>query len=190
VTSELVRAANDATAYDRRAAVVDVTTGPSCPRTAAGAHAQRPSTVPRAVSPQWTLPDRGEYLSRRRSPRHPGLILAYCYDVLWVSVGYMRGKIWSAGRPEAAPLRRSGSYTLQDSPRSGCVRVVGAGLASLLVGLIVALPRAAAARGRALTLRTPTARRWLGRPGRGGRSVLAPCDRRRVRSLRAGFPDC
>ncbi|MFI6348499.1 cation acetate symporter [Streptomyces sp. NPDC050560] len=104
----------------------------------------------------------GEYLSAASFLGVAGLLLAYGPDMLWYPVGYTAGYLVLLVFV-AAPLRRSGAYTLPDfaegrleSPRVRrlvSVFVVGAGWLYLVPQL----------QGAGLTLRTLTGSpRWLG----------------------------
>jgi Na+(H+)/acetate symporter ActP len=117
----------------------------------------------RAVSPQWNAAAiGGEYLSAASFLGIAGLILAYGYDVLWYPVGYTAGYLVLLA-VVAAPLRRSGAYTLPDFAEIRLRSVVVRRLASLLVVLIGWLYLVPQLQGAALTLRTQTgAPHWLG----------------------------
>src|SRR6476661_7611582 len=68
----------------------------------------------RAVSPRWNAAAvSGEYLSAASFLGIAGLVLAYGFDMLWYPVGYTAGYLVLLALV-AAPLRRSGAYTLPD----------------------------------------------------------------------------
>ena len=68
----------------------------------------------RSVTPRWNAAAiGGEYLSAASYLGIAGLILAYGYDVLWYPVCYTAGYLILLALV-AAPLRRSGAYTLPD----------------------------------------------------------------------------
>src|SRR5690625_6788036 len=68
----------------------------------------------RTVSPWWNASAiSGEYLSAASFLGVAGLILAYGADMLWFGVGYTAGYLLLLVLV-AAPLRRSGAYTLPD----------------------------------------------------------------------------
>jgi Na+(H+)/acetate symporter ActP len=117
----------------------------------------------RAVSPRWNASAiGGEYLSAASFLGVAGLVLAFGADILWYPVGYTAGYLVLLALV-AAPLRRSGAYTLPDFAeirlRSRAVRSI----ASLLVvgiGWLYLLPQFQAA---GLALRTATgAPGWIG----------------------------
>ncbi len=117
----------------------------------------------RAVSPLWNASAiGGEYLSAASFLGVAGLVLAYGSDILWYPVGYTAGYLVLLALV-AAPLRRSGAYTLPDFAeirlRSATVRR----MASVLVvgiGWLYLLPQF---HGAGLALRTVTgAPRWFG----------------------------
>jgi Na+(H+)/acetate symporter ActP len=117
----------------------------------------------RAVTPRWNAAAiGGEYLSAASFLGIAGLILAFGFDVLWYPVGYTAGYLVLLALV-AAPLRRSGAYTLPDFAeiRLGSARVRQ--LASLLVVLIGWLYLVPQLQGASLTLSTQTgAPSWLG----------------------------
>lgn len=117
----------------------------------------------RAVSPRWNaFAICGEYLSAASFLGIAGLVLTFGVDILWYPVGYTAGYLVLLALV-AAPLRRSGAYTLPDFAeirlRSRTVRK----LTSLLVvgiGWLYLLPQF---QGAGLALRTVTgAPRWVG----------------------------
>ncbi|MDT4975940.1 MAG: hypothetical protein QOG98_1698, partial [Pseudonocardiales bacterium] len=117
----------------------------------------------RAVSPRWNATAiGGEYLSAASYLGIAGLILAYGYDVLWYPVGYTAGYLVLLALV-AAPLRRSGAYTLPDFAEirlgSSIVRRMASGLV-VLIGWLYLVPQL---QGASLTLATQTAApHWLG----------------------------
>jgi Na+(H+)/acetate symporter ActP len=117
----------------------------------------------RAVTPRWNAAAiGGEYLSAASYLGIAGLILAYGYDVLWYPVCYTAGYLVLLALV-AAPLRRSGAYTLPDFAeiRLGSRAVRRA--ASVLVVLIGWLYLVPQLQGAGLTLATQTgAPSWLG----------------------------
>jgi Na+(H+)/acetate symporter ActP len=117
----------------------------------------------RAVSPRWNAAAiGGEYLSAASFLGIAGLILAYGYDVLWYPVGYTAGYLILLA-VVAAPLRRSGAYTLPDFAEIRLRSLAVRRLASVLVVLIGWLYLVPQLQGAALTLRTQTgAPHWLG----------------------------
>ena len=117
----------------------------------------------RSVSPRWNAAAiGGEYLSAASFLGIAGLILVYGYDMLWYPVCYTAGYLILLA-VVAAPLRRSGAYTLPDFAqiRLGSTSVRRA--ASLLVVLIGWLYMVPQLQGASLTLATQTgAPGWLG----------------------------
>ncbi len=117
----------------------------------------------RAVSPRWNAAAiGGEYLSAASFLGIAGLVLAYGFDVLWYPVGYTAGYLVLLALV-AAPLRRSGAYTLPDFAeirlRSSAVRWA-AGLLVVLIGWLYLVPQL---QGAGLTLATQTgAPTWAG----------------------------
>ncbi|HUR75318.1 MAG TPA: cation acetate symporter [Sporichthya sp.] len=117
----------------------------------------------RTVSPLWNASAiGGEYLSAASFLGVAGLILAYGADLLWLPVGFTGGYLIMLVLV-AAPLRRSGAYTLPDFTElrlnSGRLRA----LASVLVVLICWLYLMPQFQGAGLTLRTVTgAPLWAG----------------------------
>jgi len=117
----------------------------------------------RAVSPVWNASAiGGEYLSAASFLGIAGLILAYGADMLWFPVGYTAGYLMLLVLV-AAPLRRSGAYTLPDfaeaRTESAWVRQV-ASLLVVLIGWLYLVPQFV---GAGLTLRTVTgAPDWVG----------------------------
>jgi Na+(H+)/acetate symporter ActP len=117
----------------------------------------------RVVSPRWNAAAiGGEYLSAASFLGVAGLILAYGFDVLWYPVGYTAGYLVLLALV-AAPLRRSGAYTLPDFAqiRLGATSVRRA--ASVLVVVIGWLYLVPQLQGASLTLSTQTgAPSWVG----------------------------
>jgi Na+(H+)/acetate symporter ActP len=104
----------------------------------------------------------GEYLSAASYLGIAGLILAYGADMLWFPVGYTAGYLVLLVLV-AAPLRRSGAYTLPDFAEarleSQTVRRVASVLV-VLIGWLYLLPQFV---GAGLTLKLTTgAPGWLG----------------------------
>ncbi len=117
----------------------------------------------RAVSPRWNASAiSGEYLSAASFLGVAGLILVHGADMLWFSVGYTAGYLMLLVLI-AAPLRRSGAYTLPDFAEIRFESVAVRKLCSLLVfgiGTLYLLPQL---QGAGLTLRTVTgAPTWVG----------------------------
>src|SRR3954466_9819367 len=97
----------------------------------------------RVVTPRWNASAiGGEYLSAASFLGVAGLVLAFGVDVLWYPVGYTAGYLVLLALV-AAPLRRSGAYTLPDFAQlrldSLTVRRLSAALG---VGIGLAFPRA------------------------------------------------
>jgi cation/acetate symporter len=117
----------------------------------------------RAVTPRWNAAAvSGEYLSAASFLGIAGLVLTYGFDMLWYPVGYTAGYLVLLALV-AAPLRRSGAYTLPDFAqiRLGSLRVRRA--ASVLVVLIGWLYLVPQLQGAALTLQAQIgAPRWAG----------------------------
>ncbi|MET1073003.1 MAG: cation acetate symporter, partial [Umezawaea sp.] len=117
----------------------------------------------RTVSPWWNASAiGGEYLSAASFVGIAGLIFAHGPDMLWFPVGYTAGYLVLLTLV-AAPLRRSGAYTLPDFAEarfgSPVVRRVASGLAISIAWLYL-LPQF---KGAGLTLHTVTgAPDWLG----------------------------
>jgi Na+(H+)/acetate symporter ActP len=115
------------------------------------------------VSPRWNAAAiSGEYLSAASFLGIAGLILAYGVDMLWYPVGYTAGYLVLLALV-AAPLRRSGAYTLPDFAeiRFGSLQVRRvSSLLVVLIGWLYLLPQL---QGAGLTLATQTdAPTWLG----------------------------
>jgi len=122
----------------------------------------------RAISPRWNASAiSGEYLSAASFLGVAGLVLVNGADMLWFSVGYTVGYLMLLVLV-AAPLRRSGAYTLPDFAEtrfeSAMVRRV---CSSLVVGIgtLYLLPQL---RGAGLTFQTVT-----GAPPDVGAAVVA-----------------
>jgi Na+(H+)/acetate symporter ActP len=117
----------------------------------------------RSVSPRWNAAAiGGEYLSAASYLGIAGLVLAFGFDVLWYPVCYTAGYLVLLALV-AAPLRRSGAYTLPDFAQirlgSTVVRRVSSGLV-VMIGWLYLVPQF---RGASLTLRTETgAPHWVG----------------------------
>jgi Na+(H+)/acetate symporter ActP len=117
----------------------------------------------RAVTPRWNAAAiGGEYLSAASYLGIAGLILAFGFDVLWYPVGYTAGYLILLALV-AAPLRRSGAYTLPDFAEIRLGSPLVRRVASLLVVLIGWLYLVPQLQGASLTLATQTsAPSWLG----------------------------
>ncbi|GAA3462415.1 cation acetate symporter [Saccharothrix longispora] len=117
----------------------------------------------RTVSPWWNASAiGGEYLSAASFVGIAGLIFAHGPDMLWFPVGYTAGYLVLLALV-AAPLRRSGAYTLPDFAEarfaSPVVRAVASGFA-LGIGWLYLLPQL---QGAGLTLKYVTgAPDWVG----------------------------
>lgn len=104
----------------------------------------------------------GEYLSAASFLGVAGLVMAYGADMLWYPVGYAAGYLVLL-LLVAAPLRRSGAYTLPDFAEARLASLPVRRIASLLVVLIGWLYLLPQLQGAGLTLRTMTgAPRWVG----------------------------
>lgn len=117
----------------------------------------------RSVTPWWNASAiGGEYLSAASFLGVAGLVLAYGADMLWFPVGYTAGYLVLLVLV-AAPLRRSGAYTLPDFAEARLESQAARGTASVLVvtiGWLYLLPQFQAA---GLTVRTVTgAPQWVG----------------------------
>ncbi len=117
----------------------------------------------RTVTPWWNASAiSGEYLSAASFLGVAGLVLAYGADMLWFPVGYTAGYLLLLALV-AAPLRRSGAYTLPDFAEARLESLPVRRLASVLVVLIGWLYLLPQFQGAGLTLRTVTgAPRWVG----------------------------
>ncbi|MCS0599648.1 cation acetate symporter [Streptomyces sp. LP11] len=104
----------------------------------------------------------GEYLSAASFLGVAGLVLAHGVDMLWFPIGYTAGFLVLLAFV-AAPLRRSGAYTLPDFAEARLESRAVRGIAGVLVvgiGWLYLLPQL---RGAGLTLRLLTgAPGWLG----------------------------
>jgi Na+(H+)/acetate symporter ActP len=117
----------------------------------------------RSVSPVWNASAiGGEYLSAASFLGIAGLILAYGADMLWFPVGYTAGYLVLLVLV-AAPLRRSGAYTLPDFAEARTESRTVRRIASILVvaiGWLYLLPQLV---GAGLTVALATgAPRWTG----------------------------
>ena len=117
----------------------------------------------RSVSPLWGASAiGGEYLSAASFLGVAGLVLAYGVDMLWYPVGFVAGYVVLL-LLVAAPLRRSGAYTLPDFAEA---RLGSKGLRRLASALVVAigwLYLVPQLQGAGLTLRATTgAPTWVG----------------------------
>ena len=117
----------------------------------------------RAVGPRWNASAiGGEYLSAASFLGVAGLVLTYGSDMLWYPIGYTAGYIVLLVLV-AAPLRRSGAYTLPDFAEIRLGSLTVRRIASVLVvgiGWLYLLPQF---QGAGLALRTVTgAPRWVG----------------------------
>jgi Na+(H+)/acetate symporter ActP len=116
----------------------------------------------RSVSPVWNASAiGGEYLSAASFLGIAGLILTYGADMLWFPVGYTAGYLVLLVLV-AAPLRRSGAYTLPDFAEARLESRPVRRIASLLVvaiGWLYLLPQLV---GAGLTVRlAPGAPGWV-----------------------------
>jgi len=104
----------------------------------------------------------GEYLSAASFLGIAGLVLAYGVDMLWLPVGWTGGYLVLLVLV-AAPLRRSGAYTLPDFAEARLESPAVRRIASVLVVLVGWLYLVPQFQGAGLTLRTVTgAPSWLG----------------------------
>ncbi|HSF26239.1 MAG TPA: cation acetate symporter [Actinomycetes bacterium] len=117
----------------------------------------------RSVSPVWNASAiGGEYLSAASFLGVAGLILAFGADMLWFPVGYTAGYLVMLVLV-AAPLRRSGAYTLPDFAEARLESRPVRRIASVLVVLIGWLYLLPQLEGAGLTLHTVTgAPAWSG----------------------------
>ena len=122
----------------------------------------------RAVSPRWNASAiGGEYLSAASFLGVAGLVLAGGVDMLWFPVGYTAGYLVLLVLV-AAPLRRSGAYTLPDFAETRLEsRYVRLASSALVVGIgwLYLLPQL---QGAGLALRTVT-----GAPPAAGAALVA-----------------
>ena len=142
----------------------------------------------RTVSPRWNAAAIcGEYLSAASFLGVAGLIAKYGADALWYPVGFTAGYL-ALLLFVAAPLRRSGAYTLPDfaEVRLGSARLRT--VAMLVVVVICWLYLVPQFQGAGLTLQTLTGRAGLVGPLVVGAIVIANVvarrDARRSRSCR------
>jgi cation/acetate symporter len=117
----------------------------------------------RSVSPLWNSSAiGGEYLSAASFLGVAGLVLAYGADMLWYPIGWTTGYVMLLVFV-AAPLRRSGAYTIPDFAQVRLQSVRVRQVASVLVvavGWLYLMPQF---QGAGLTLRTVTgAPTWVG----------------------------
>ncbi|MFC5997519.1 cation acetate symporter [Quadrisphaera sp. GCM10027208] len=117
----------------------------------------------RMVSPRWNASAiSGEYLSAASFLGVAGLVLAGGVDMLWFPVGYTAGYLVLLVLV-AAPLRRSGAYTLPDFAEQRLESRAVRRISSVLVvgiGVLYLLPQL---QGAGLALRTVTgAPAWVG----------------------------
>jgi Na+(H+)/acetate symporter ActP len=117
----------------------------------------------RTVSPRWNASAiGGEYLSAASFLGVAGLVMTHGVDMLWYPVGFTTGYL-AMLLFVAAPLRRSGAYTLPDFAEarlhSGVLRALATGFV-VLIGWLYLMPQF---RGAGLTLNTVTgAPAWVG----------------------------
>ena len=117
----------------------------------------------RSVSPLWNASAiGGEYLSAASFLGVAGLVLAYGADALWYPVGFVAGYLVLL-LLVAAPLRRSGAYTVPDFAEirlgSPAVRRIASALV-VGIGVLYLVPQL---QGAGLTLRATTgAPVWVG----------------------------
>jgi len=117
----------------------------------------------RSVSPVWNSSAiGGEYLSAASFLGVAGLVLAYGADMLWYPIGWTTGYLMLLVFV-AAPLRRSGAYTIPDFAQVRLQSVRVRQVASVLVVAIGWLYLMPQFQGAGLTLRTVTgAPTWVG----------------------------
>ncbi|MGZ4550126.1 MAG: sodium/solute symporter [Blastococcus sp.] len=117
----------------------------------------------RAVTPAWNAAAvSGEYLSAASFLGIAGLVLTYGFDMLWYPVGYTAGYLVLLTLV-AAPLRRSGAYTLPDFAQIRLGSTVVRHTASVLVVLIGWLYLVPQLQGASLALSAQTgAPGWTG----------------------------
>jgi Na+(H+)/acetate symporter ActP len=117
----------------------------------------------RTVSPRWNASAiSGEYLSAASFLGVAGLIMKFGVDMLWYPVGFTAGYL-ALLLFVAAPLRRSGAYTLPDFAearlRSRSLRKLATGFV-VIIGWLYLVPQL---QGAGLTLATVTgAAPWIG----------------------------
>jgi Na+(H+)/acetate symporter ActP len=117
----------------------------------------------RTVSTAWNASAiSGEYLSAASFLGVAGLVMTYGVDMLWYPVGFVAGYLVLL-LLVAAPLRRSGAYTLADFAETRLGSRSTRRLAGLLVVAIAWLYLLPQLQGAGLTLRTVTgAPQWAG----------------------------
>ncbi|WP_067463908.1 sodium/solute symporter [Actinomadura macra] len=117
----------------------------------------------RTVSATWNASAiSGEYLSAASFLGVAGLVMAYGADMLWYPVGYTAGYLVLL-LLVAAPLRRSGAYTLPDFAEARLGSPAVRRMASVLVVVVGWLYLVPQLRGAGLTLHVITgAPPWLG----------------------------
>jgi Na+(H+)/acetate symporter ActP len=117
----------------------------------------------RSVSPLWNSSAiGGEYLSAASFLGVAGLVLAYGADMLWYPIGWTTGYLMLLVFV-AAPLRRSGAYTIPDFAQVRLQSLRVRQVASVLVVAIGWLYLMPQFQGAGLTLRTVTgAPTWVG----------------------------
>ncbi|MDX6222862.1 MAG: hypothetical protein QOD91_1916 [Frankiales bacterium] len=117
----------------------------------------------RTVSTAWNASAiSGEYLSAASFLGVAGLVMTYGVDMLWYPVGFVAGYLVLL-LLVAAPLRRSGAYTLADFAETRLGSRSTRRLAGLLVVAIAWLYILPQLQGAGLTLRTVTgAPQWAG----------------------------
>ncbi len=117
----------------------------------------------RTVSTAWNASAiSGEYLSAASFLGVAGLVMTYGVDMLWYPVGFVAGYLVLL-LLVAAPLRRSGAYTLADFAETRLGSRATRRLAGLLVVAIAWLYLLPQLQGAGLTLRTVTgAPQWAG----------------------------
>ena len=117
----------------------------------------------RSVSPLWNASAiGGEYLSAASFLGVAGLVMTFGADALWYPVGFVAGYVVLL-LFVAAPLRRSGAYTLPDFAEarlgSRALRRLASGLV-VAIGWLYVLPQL---QGAGITLRAATgAPLWVG----------------------------
>ncbi|MDX6354392.1 MAG: hypothetical protein QOF98_1295 [Streptomyces sp.] len=117
----------------------------------------------REISPLWNASAiGGEYLSAASFLGIAGLVMAYGVDMLAYPVGYTAGYLVLL-LMVAAPLRRSGAYTLPDFAEERLGSTAVRRVASVLVAVIAWLYLVPQLQGAGLTLETVTGLpRWVG----------------------------
>jgi Na+(H+)/acetate symporter ActP len=117
----------------------------------------------REISPLWNASAiGGEYLSAASFLGVAGLLMAYGIDMLAYPVGYTAGYLVLL-LLVAAPLRRSGAYTLPDFAEERLGSTAVRKVASVFVAVIAWLYLVPQLQGAGLTLQTVTgAPRWVG----------------------------